>query len=202
MQRLAGVGDLVGRSPNGCGMSVLLVPKGQPEMSRWWSEQRAQPPDPVSNIHPPRQGRWRRCHSVAPPGRCPAMDRIRWFRYAPPPANFQRPSGPPTATFVLKLAPMGRCPGLACRRTFGAQARRSGLTAFRRSGADPCRKELDVPRFIPIRSPLPHSPLDDRRPGALQKTAYCFGMIPLLSSFSTFGRTTAWQYGFLFPFRR
>ena len=31
---------------------------------------------------------------------------------------------------------------------------------------------------------------------------YCFGMIPLLSSFSTFGRMTAWQYGFLFPLIR
>ncbi len=34
------------------------------------------------------------------------------------------------------------------------------------------------------------------------KRRYGFGMIPLLSSFSTFGRMTAWQYGFLLPFRR
>ncbi len=42
-----------------------------------------------------------RRHSAALSGRCPFAGRIRWFRYAPPPVNFQWPSGPPITSFVV-----------------------------------------------------------------------------------------------------
>ena len=70
---------------------------GLAEISRWCSEHRERkPPDlVVPKKHAPRQGRRNAGPHFPPPhpGRMPEWATIRWFRCAPPPANFHGPSG-------------------------------------------------------------------------------------------------------------
>ena len=64
------------------------------EISRWWSEERTEPPDHIQQRHAPRRGAGTAVRTIpAPhPGRIAGVT-IRWFRFAPPPANFRQPSG-------------------------------------------------------------------------------------------------------------
>ncbi len=78
--------------------------EGAMEISRWWSE--AEPPVEVSASFASRLGRRNypqvHCLSSAPAGaQCHSL-LFRWFRFAPPPANFRRPSGTGTRNIFLK----------------------------------------------------------------------------------------------------
>ncbi len=104
--------------------SGCFVPKGQPEISRWWSE--AKPPDRRTKANRPEgcEGtcdlrRFRRPDR----GECPAFAGSRWFRsfLTPPPANFLSALRAFIAAFELNeshIPRLGACLTLppVCRR--------------------------------------------------------------------------------------
>src|SRR6266853_4401364 len=57
---------------------------GTKEISRWWSEERAQPPDRVGPADAPRRVRQKALREIPahPPGRSRSVDGIRWFPLA------------------------------------------------------------------------------------------------------------------------
>ena len=132
--RLQGVG---GEADGvGFGAEGRAAPQGAKDISRGWSEERAEPPEtippsgkaPAGATEARASGRPRRFLTPLP-GLEDVRGPVRGFRYAPPPANFRRPFGP----FLFDMAHAGEAtmtPWDFCHKLWQKMGEAAGILQF------------------------------------------------------------------------